>query len=260
MKKLLFSSIMVLGLFFGSNLQASELVVMKVTGQADYKVGDVFQNDDALEIPDGATLLLISSLGKKIQIAGPFVGTLGDEDKGSVGAAPEKAPGIGLKVDLVQSLARLFKTQVVETSSLGAFRSIGTPILSDPWSHDVYKGQSYCYQLASDLKLWRAQTARSEKLILKSASDQIELTWPAGDHQIGWPVDLPAVSSEQYSASLANGETVQFALHKAPDDLPTRIHVAAWMAENKCDQQAMLLVVNSDIDKMLEGLAQDGKF
>ena len=240
---------------------SAELVVMKVDGDTQYAVGDVIQSTDTIEIAKDTSVLLISSLGEKIKIAGPFVGTLGGQEESAQNVSKEvKAPGIGLNVNLVQSLARLFKKQVVDSSSLGAFRSLGAGVLSDPWSYDIYQEKSYCYETVTELKIWRSKAGRAEKVRLSAGQDHIDLMWKAGEHDLSWPADLPAQTATQYSAQLANGEQVAFELHKVPGDLPTRIHIAAWMAEKKCDQQAMLLVVNSDVDKMLEGLAQDGKF
>lgn len=237
-----------------------ELVVMKAVGSLSYKAGDVLENDDIINIPENSSLLLISSLGKKIKIAGPFSGSFGADEKSNSQLSPQQEPGIGIKLDLVKSLARLFKTQVVDATSLGAFRSLGTSVLSDPWSYDLYKQTSYCFKNTSGLTLWREKIAKAETLTLKSSHDLVQLTWKKGEHSVSWPVDLPPSNGQDYTAILPNGKNISFALHQAPSDLPTRIHTAAWMAENKCDYQAMLLVVNSDIDNMLEGLAQDGKF
>ena len=73
-------------------------------------------------------------------------------------------------------------------------------------------------------------------------------------------MDLPRRNGQSYNLAISSGPAVDLTLLRVPVTLPTRMHTAAWMSENGCPNQALLLALTADVDRLLEGLGKAGKF
>ena len=257
-------------LVWGATAAATDYVVVKTLDADTYNLGDIIDGATPLKLGDGSELTLINSSGRKIVVKGPRTQPLeqkaaaSSKDSGGEPAPSGRPIGLKFKVNVVQSLARLFKEQVVDTGSLGGFRSVGAARMrSDPWMVDVSQGGHFCFSQDKSVSLWRPETKTAGSVRLRETASKQEASaaWPSNTSSVEWPVELPVTDGKSYLLQ-ADGVTgtKTLTLHKVPKQLPTRVHQAAWMAEQKCDQQAVLLVVSSDVESMVDSLIKGGKF
>jgi len=266
MRVLAFALTMILSLGASLTAWASDYVVVKAEGMPEFSLGDIVNSDAGLSVPKGGKLTVINGSGKKILVAGPYEGNLAklEAAKSSRKTTSGSRPlGLGVKVNVVGALARLFKENVLSTTRLGAFRSVGgAQTISNPWVIDVATAGHFCFGEGQTLPLWRAKSDKAGSITLanQKTGEKTNVSWAKGDAMVDWPLEVPFGDGGVYSAMQGNKDTKTLTLHKIPAELPTRIHKAAWMAENNCSQQAMLLVVSADVDKLLDTLSEEGKF
>ncbi len=241
---------------------AAEVVVVKAIGAPDVPVGTILDLSQPLNLAAGASLTLIDSEGRKTQVDGPHSGPLGGASAGAEPAGGEPAQGdqrlgLGVRVNVVKSLARLFKQSVSDTSSVGAFRSArgGTARMPDPWLVDVSRRGDHCVTRGRMATLWHPRTGDGDTLSIQHVDSRAtaHVDWPAGHDRIDWPQDLAIVDGGTYLTRLGRAPTaIRVTIHVVPQDLPTRAHQVAWMADRQCDFQAMLLVVSADVDALAD--------
>ena len=234
---------------------ATDAVVLSFKGEGEIKPGTVLSETDKITLPEGSQLVIITASGMKIEVKGPFTGSVAERI--GVGAS---AAGAGSKVNLVSAFSKLFNSSAFSTKAMGAFRSLGQPALADAWAFDVTEGGTVCFQNSADLKMWRSKPENDDVVSVKGGDVSVQFEMPKDKALVDWPTDVPTKDSSAYDVRVENGKTVLVTLKAVPADLPTRMHTAAWMSENGCERQATLLIVNADIDKLLQGLAQSGKF
>ena len=246
--------------------QANDFVVVKAEGMPEFSLGDIVDSGSKLTVPEGGKITFIDGSGKKILVAGPYEGSLVRHEANHTGTRTQSGTrplGLGVKVNVVGALARLFKDNVLASTRLGAFRSIGgVQTISNPGVIDVASAGHFCFDAGQTLPLWRAKQGDPETVHLANTKtgEKAQVRWAKGEAMADWPLEVPFADGAVYETSTGNAKAKTLILHKLPSDLPTRVHKAAWMAENKCDQQAMLLVVSADVDKLLDALSQEGKF
>lgn len=224
---------------------ASALVVLDVDGASDLRRGDVLDTDAGLFVPEDARLTLINEAGEKIEVVGPYQGDI---------APAEKVGG----PDLVAKMAALLKSAGT-SDALRTYRTFGntTP---GPWAYDPVKGGNYCFEDPEHLSLWRETSSRDDKVLFQAPQAEAAVAWQSGAAVLDWPVDLPRDDGQTYSLAVSNGPKVDLKLIQVPTTMPTRMHAAAWMSDNGCPDQALLLALTADVDRLLEGLGKAGKF
>lgn len=246
--------------------QASSYVVVATGTGTEYAPGDMIEGDLSITLEKGNQLTLINSLGKKISVKGPFKGALDVylNKPGEQGAASGSNEAAGVDVDLVQSLARLFKTRFVDTGSLGAFRSLSAGNeLSDAWMLDSGKLGHFCSAKSKPIQLWRRpeNTIKEVQIQLEGTNEKGATRWEANAKSASWPAELPVNDGASYLVRTRGEDAIKrLVLHILPDDLPTRAHQAVWMAEQKCETQAVLLVVSADVEAFLDDMIKKGDF
>ncbi|MBF0251765.1 MAG: hypothetical protein HQL35_14180 [Alphaproteobacteria bacterium] len=232
---------------------AGQAVVLSSAGTDAWPTGTVLSDTENLSVPEHGRLVVITENGLKVQVDGPFEGSIAEQlDTGA-----DKA---GAAVDVIRALSKLFTRPGFTTQALGAFRSFGEPALADPWAFDIGTGGAVCYPAGGAPNLWRASARRDDTVVIRGGGGAARFTLPKGQAIQPWPVEVPMKDGADYTLTGESGRVVTVTAHAVPADMPTRMHIAAWMSENGCDSQATLLVVSADIDKLLEGLAQSGKF
>ena len=247
---------------------APEVVVVKVTRAPQFTTGDILDLSKPIKLPEGASLTLVDTSGRKIHLKGPYSGLLDTLGKGETSASGSssqgKGFGLGNKINVVKSLARLFKSSAVDTSSLGAFRGVSKSLsMPEPWLIDVSQQGDYCVNKGNPVTLWRPSSGDNSVMLMQETASKAtaNIKWTRGVNQLDWPMEVPLNDGADYLVfSGGMAKSTKLTVHLVPEDLPTRIHKAAWMAENKCDKQATLLVVFSDIDKLIDQMAKEGKF
>jgi len=218
--------------FSASIVTAAELVVISSTSK-DYKVGQIVNTSDVIDLTDDTMLTLISENGKVIILKGPHAGP------------PPAEEATDKKVSLIPSLKKLIAGDKTESKSLGVMRSIGGPALpKDPWAIIAGKGGKYCITLSKPVTLWRPNSLKTSKLVLLNTTTKKEVrtVWHSGQNILFWPRLQPLIDGATYRVDLS-GETrlPKITLAIVPK-LPTSAHAAVWMAENGCVKQAIRLI------------------
>lgn len=212
---------------------ALELVVI-TSSAPGLKPGQIVNSSEPLQIPEGATVTLVSNSGKTIILKGPHKGPSGFISAGTGDTR------------LISSLAGLLSGSGKDTASLGTVRSVGSPPPpTDPWVVDVGKSGDHCVPAKGPVTLWRAKSTAKKKFSLKNLSDRTKaLTgWPAGASILKWPANVRLKDGARYLARFKGSRSARkFILHLVPDHLPSDAHRAAWMAEKGCENQAIRLL------------------
>lgn len=249
-------------LLANTGAKAASFVVVQSDSGTSYSLGDLIDDRTKISLSAGAELTLISSSGTKLSIKGPFNGVLGgtraDVDLGA------KGKGGGVDVDVVKSLAMLFKSHLVDGGAGGVFRSLSAGNeLSDPWMLDSAALGHFCYAKKHPIMVWRrpAPDAVAVEVQLEGTNEHGTITWAPQSKSAPWPLELPVMDGASYLFTEKGKSNVRrLILHAVPDDLPTLSHQAAWMADQKCSAQAVLLVVSADIEVFLDDMVKKGKF
>lgn len=213
---------------------AVDLVVIS-SSAPELKPGQIVNSGEPLQIPEGATVTLVSNSGKTISLKGPHKGPSGFI---SVGTDDTR---------LISSLAGLMSGSGKETTSLGTIRSIGRapPPPTDPWAIDVGKSGDHCVPAKGPVTLWRAKGAVKKIFSLKNLSgrSKSQTDWPADASILKWPAKVRLKDGARYLARFKGSRAARkFVLHLVPDHLPSDAHRAAWMAEKGCRNQAKRLL------------------
>jgi len=227
---------------------AGDAVVLDIVGSADVSRGEVLSAETPLFLPTDSSLVLATADGGKVEIAGPFEGAI-DLPVASTVAQRQ----------LVDTLARLAASSTLTGEDLRRTRSFGGAV-PDPWSYQVGSGTAYCFRDGNALTLWRSKSTAQVPVTFAHRTGSVDLSWPAGASGLSWPLDLPRRNGETYDLTVAAAKQDGLQLLEAPQTLPTRMHMAAWMTESGCPEQAMLLALTADVDRLFEGLGKAGKF
>ncbi len=230
-----------IGSFFGLILmilafsaQAAELVVV-ASSAPSLKLGQVVNSDAPLDIPEGASVTVVSSSGKTVTLKGPHAGPAG------IGGGSS-----GDDTRLIASLSSLVSGSGKETTSVGVMRAVAPPAPpADPWAIDIGDSGDHCVPAKGSAKLWRANGKRARVLILKNLSDKTKARadWPAGANTLTWPSQVTLSDGVQYLARLKNSNRVRrLTVHLVPGDFSSDAHRVAWMADKGCGKQAIRLL------------------
>ncbi len=241
-------------------VMAAQLVVVGVEGNVPVGLGDIVDDVKPMILGEGTALTLINANGQKLKVTGPHKGPLGGK-KAVAAEGSAKGAGLNIGYDVVKSLAGLFKSQV-DAKSLGAFRAAPAKV-PGPWMYNVGSEASYCLGAGEKPKLWR-ESARKKQIVNltdQTGASKKTLVWKKGISTLSWPSAIPFKSGATYKAKVGKkGKEQAVKVHVVPNDLPTRAHQAAWMMEKGCGEQARLLVVTANIDRMIQDLEKAGQF
>ena len=248
MRRLTVSAWCVALLLLGGPAGAGDAVVLDVVGQADLTRGEVLEAETPLFVPADSALILVTADGGKVEVSGPLQGGI---DLPKAGTDAQRR--------LIETLSRLASSSELTGDDIRRTRSFGGSV-PDPWSYQVGSGAAYCFRDGNALTLWRAASAAQVPVTFAHRTGSVDLSWPAGAATLSWPLDLPRRNGETYDLTVAADRRDGLELVEAPPTLPTRMHMAAWLTESGCPEQAMLLALTADVDKLFEGLGKAGKF
>ena len=239
---------MLVGIGLCGSAIAGQAVVLDTTGNADFSRGEILEANTHVFLPPDSSLRLVSSNGERIDVQGPFQGTV---------EIPYTDTGDGEA--LISTLSKLALTTTVTTKDIRTSRSFGEGA-PNPWAYQLTQGQHYCFQDKNALSLWRTEKGNAVPVVFAHRTGTIDLTWQSGHAVLPWPLDLPRKDGEIYDLTVAQEQETGLRLIEIPTTLPTRMHQAAWMTERGCPEQAMLLALTADVDRLFEGLGKSGKF
>lgn len=211
---------------------AADLVVVD-SSTPGIKLGQIVAEGATLDVPAGATVILVSQSGKTLTLNGPFSGV------------PEAAGGGGGQdQDLVASLSKLLGGGT-ESGGLGVMRAVKTTEPTDPWVIVVTRTGTHCAAAGGTTRFWRSSISKATSLSLRLMPNggKAEVDWPAGAETLAWPAGVEMKDGASYLVRLKNrSSAAKLSLHLIPDDLPTDAHKAARMADLGCTKQAKKLL------------------
>ena len=214
--------------------RAGELVVIASTDPA-VKSGSIVDGNRSLEIAADASVVLISSTGKRIELSGPYMG------------APEaSASKSGSR--LVQSLSQLINTHGHTPEKLAAFRSADRKAPAarpDIWGVDIAHAGTYCLRPDQAVMLWWDE-ARASALVSLSGpageAREVRIRWPGGQRSLAWPQALVLADGATYLVRFRATDPGIALITLQMPPLGTDAERAAWMAEHGCIRQALEVV------------------
>lgn len=211
--------------------RAGELVVISSTDPA-VKIGTVIDGKQSMQVAGDASVILISSAGKRISLAGPYSGA----------PQPSASPSDNR---LVQSLSQLITKHADTSEKLAAFRGTDKPPPAerfDIWGIDIAHAGSYCLPANEGAMLWW-DDARAGAVVSLSGpagnAGELRIRWPNAHRQMPWPRELTFADGASYVARFrATDAGVTLTTLQMPP-LDTDAERAAWMAEHGCTRQAL---------------------
>jgi len=220
-------------LFAAAVAGAGEVVVIE-SNAPGLSPGVVVDGSKPLELAPGTAVTLVTGDGRVKSIKGPFSGV--------PFAGEESAPGGSA---LIRSLSRLISGKSPKTGELGMMRGerlVGRP---DAWSIDVIRSGAHCVTDRLHALLWRPIGVKAETLTIRRQpwGERVSVDWPAGTNSLIWPKALPLEHGGQYLVKLSSRISgTKLVVYVVPANLPTDAHLAAWMADLGCKEQALALI------------------
>lgn len=211
--------------------RTADLVVI-ASGDSSVAVGTKIDGSKPISIPAGASLVLVSSTGRTIRLAGPYDG------------APDPS-ATGADDGLVDSLSQLIKEEGGSSTTLAVFRGgpdktpIGRP---DIWGIDIAREGRYCLRPDRPAMLWWYAARPGAVVKLSSSGDEsggARIRWPQSKKYTAWPDALALSDGATYVARFRSGDTGTPLTTVLMPALDTDAHRAAWMAEHGCARQAL---------------------
>lgn len=214
--------------------RAGELVVIASTDPA-LQSGSIVDGNRSLQVVTDASVVLISSTGKRIELVGPYIG------------APEtSASKSGSR--LVKSLSQLINQHAHTPEKLAAFRSAGKRAPAarpDIWGVDIAHAGTYCLRVDQAVMLWWDE-ARASALVSLSGPDgearEVRIRWPSGQRHLAWPQALVLADGAHYLVRFRAADAGLRLITLQMPPLATDVERAAWMAEHGCTRQALAVV------------------
>jgi hypothetical protein len=214
--------------------RAGELVVIASTDPA-VQSGSIVDGNRSLRVVAEASVVLISSTGKRIELAGPYSGV------------PEaSAPKSGSR--LVQSLSQLINKHAHTPERLAAFRSAdkrAPAARPDIWGVDIARAGTYCLRADQAVMLWW-DAARASALVSLSGGPgearEVRIRWPNGQRHLAWPQALELADGAHYLVRFRASDAGLALITLQMPPLATDVERAAWMAEHGCTRQALAVV------------------
>lgn len=210
---------------------AADLVVI-ASDDPSIALGTKIDGSKPIAISAGASLVLVSSTGRTIKLAGPYSGkpepsATGDDD------------------GLVDSLSQLIKEEGGSSTTLAVFRGgldktpIGRP---DIWGVDIAREGRYCLRPDRPAMLWWYAARPGAVVKLSDNEDEsggARIRWPQSKKYTAWPDALALSDGATYVARFRSGDTGTPLTTVLMPALDTDAHRAAWMAKHGCARQAL---------------------
>lgn len=225
---------------FTISSQAGELVVI-ASSDPSITAGAVIDGAQPLSVAADASVTLVSSSGRTIQLTGPYFG------------APDTSastPGSGL----VNSLSRLVAEEKKSAGTLAVFpNTLKASLESRPdlWGVDIARGGRYCVRLNQPVMLWWGDASSGAVVTLTDGNDasrSARIEWPQKKRHMAWPREIPITDGAIYVARFWWGGDGERLTTVIMPPLSSDAHHAAWMADHGCTRQALKI-----LDAMAEG-------
>lgn len=217
--------------------RAEYVVIAASDAPAAYGAGTEIDDDQRIDLAEGARLTLIARSGRIVTIDGAFSGSV----PGSAQVAPSETSSTGW-----DALKRLVGSAEASSTVLGAARAGAGEIPPPPgvWDLSVDSSGPRCVR-KGELVLWRKQAGDTLQVSARSAAGRHDgLAWTAGDHRLVLPVDM-AMEDGRMVVSVG-GELRDFELSVLPDGLAAAPvgEVLSWLSERDCRRQALALIAH----------------
>jgi len=228
-----------LGLLAVPNAASSaQMVVLDASGAAPATLapGSVI-DDAALDVPAGATVMIMGADGEAVKIIGPHKGPVGDPQNKETTAG-----------NAVRALSALIGDHE-RTTSFGATRDGGSEIkrAEDPEPRNPYvvnatQGGTSCIFRGHPASLWKPASNIEVQITVENVvtHDRTLVDWPANAERVPWPSDVRAVDGQAYKIWLTPDSSRQITLKFLPATKSDG-EAALAAAAAKCTDQSLIL-------------------
>ena len=178
-------------LLLGAAPASAQLIVLSSTAPG-IKAGQVIARSAALDIPDGASVVVVLPSGASRTVAGPFKGK-----------AVDLTRGVSSNAALFAAVRKYVETGGTTTQHTGAMRSsVGPRLANGPatkfsWQEIPVKAQGdICVERGAQLAFVRADKSSplSVTVVNLNTTQRSKVQFGAGEASAPWPADLKAES------------------------------------------------------------------
>lgn len=212
----------------------AEIVVVAVSGTDEIAPGTRLVTGQAINLPEGAKLTLLSQSGEMQVLEGPYSG----EPAANNEASTQKSDAAGWSAVLA-----LVGDPDARSDVMGASRVTDGAFMVPPsiWHVSVDSSGPRC-TLPDTVALWRRDAGQGTDISIRSSAGRLtDVVWPAKVHVFSLPNEFAADGRLMVSI---DGELRDLALIVAPEDLrragPGAVFM--WLMEHKCQRQALALI------------------
>lgn len=217
------------GVLASNSAVAADLVVL-ASNAPSLSAGDVIDESQSIDIPDGARASFLAASGRTVTLEGPYRGPA------TVPAASSETPGI------LTAISALLAPESATVPVLGQTR--GAAPVDGPGNSlwiDTSRPGKYCVDPGRFLHLWRPQAdeRQAAKLTDMETNRTATITWNGGEVTHAWPADLTYRDGAAYLV-LVDGarDPIHLEIRLVPRDLEDVLSRIAWMVEQACVAQA----------------------
>ncbi|MTI44757.1 hypothetical protein JM93_02764 [Roseibium hamelinense] len=212
----------------------SQTIVVAATGAEDYMPGTQLDPEQAIDLPKGARLTLLSQSGAMQVIDGPFSGI--PVSPYAPDAAKDGSAGWSAVLALVGDPDARSEVMGASRKTDGPFR-----VPPDIWHVAVDSSGPRCIE-PGKVVLWRRDTDTDVTISARSAAGRLtDVQWPAERNAFS----LPEEFAEDGRLILSmDGTLRELNLSVTPETLQAAAPgaVLTWLVEQKCQRQALALI------------------
>ena len=213
----------------------AEMIIVSATGTEEFRPGEKLDPAEAISLPDGVRITILSKNGDMQVVTGPHEGPP---------VKDRKTTETGQSFPQWEMVSSIFGQTDKRSEIFGVTRNLDGNIPPSPkvWHVSVDSSGPRCMQ-PSGLTFWRRNADNTQKISIRSASGTLkDISWPSGEDTLAIPGTFPVAEGRMIVS--IDGELRDLELHAVPDTLSDGAPgiLLGWLMEKKCNRQALALI------------------
>jgi len=208
---------------------AAQAVVIKSTADG-LAVGAMVETGQAIDVPAGAAVTLVSPTGQTVTRTGPYNG-------------PAVGDGGGGNESVARTISGFLSKKGKETR-VGAVRAAGNRAPDAAGVIPINAAGRVCAG-PDGAPLWRPETEAAQTVTLREMASRasVDVAFAAGEATAAWPDGLPLRDGGTYLVRTKGAvRSARLTLSVAPEPIENDAVRLAWMIDQGCARQADRLI------------------
>lgn len=237
--RILILAVLTLFIWNSAARAAGEFVVIASSADGElFQPGSVLGSKQAIKLPAGSKMTVLSESGTVITLEGPYSGTLSSKKPENDGAKT------GKRSSTIAKIAKFVTRDSEKSNVIGASRGIYIPdsVKQDVWLMAVDSSGHRCVR-SNDAIMWRRNARDAIKIDLRSKSaKRTGLLWQDGKETMPLPSEF--IEDGILIIMKIDKQPRRFNLHVLPDAIEEKHwgKILLWMIENSCSRQSNILI------------------